>query len=80
MIAVGGFHPHWVSTFYLVFMCMTVYFVFTAPCYYLYGSDAHFKDQHIFIYNFKATVNPHTKFLYENTLFVGQWTYLDAMI
>ena len=47
MIAVGGFHPHWVSTLYLGFMCVTVCSVFTAPGYYLYGSDSLIKDQHM---------------------------------
>ena len=47
MIAVGGFRSHWVSTLYLVFMCVIILSVFTTPGYYLYGSDAQIKDQHM---------------------------------
>ena len=46
-IATGGFHPHWVSTLYLVFRCVIVCSVFTAPGYCLYGSDAQINDQHL---------------------------------
>ena len=51
MIAVGGFHAHWVSTLYLgvhvCFLCVMIFFVFTAACYSLYGFDALIKDQYM---------------------------------
>ena len=47
MIAAGGFQPHWVATLSIVFMCVSVYSVFTALGYCLYGSDALIKDQHM---------------------------------
>jgi len=46
-IVAGGFHPLWVSTLYLVFMCVIVCSLFTAPGYYLYGSDALIKEKHM---------------------------------
>ena len=49
-IAAGGFHPHWVSTLYLVFICVIVYSIFTAPGYCLYGYDALIKDQYMMNY------------------------------
>ena len=46
-IVAGGFPPHWVSTLYLLFMCVIVCSVLTTPSYCLYSSDALIKDQHM---------------------------------
>ena len=50
MIAAGGLYPHWVSTLYLVFMCVIVCSVFTTPGYCFCGSVALIKDQHMMNY------------------------------
>jgi len=51
MIAIGGFHPHWVSTLYLgvhvCFLCVMICSIFTAPGYCLYGSYTLIKDQYM---------------------------------
>ena len=52
MIAAGGFHPHWVSTLYLVFLCVIFCSVFYCTCYCLYGSNTQIKYQ---LTNYKFT-------------------------